>query len=85
MVLVCTAVAVEEHEKPFWWREHENESMSICSRPQYGLDSSFESLACRWTTDLTITDFSEDKAGVYHCIDGTDGVNITLQVDGKWV
>lgn len=65
--LVCTAVAVEQHEQPFWWKEDANRSMTPCERPQYMLNNSFDKSACRWTTVLTIPSFSQENEGTYHC------------------
>ena len=83
MQLACTAVAVEAHEQPFWWREHDDGSMTICNRSQYMLNSTFERSACRWTTELTIPDFNRDSAGLYHCGIGDNSINITLSLDGE--
>ena len=81
--LVCTAVAVEEHQKPFWWKEHNNGSITLCTIPEYELNNTFEQSACRWTTTLTIPYFTSDNVGKYHCTVETDGVSRTLRLDGE--
>lgn len=80
--LVCTAVAVEHHEQPFWWKEHANGTMTLCSRQQYMLNNSFEMSACRWTTVLTIPHLSQENTGNYHCRLGNNSDNFTLYING---
>ena len=81
--LLCTAVAVEQHQQPFWWKEHDDGPMTLCTMPEYILNSSFEKSACRWTTVLTIPEFVSENTGIYHCTSGYDGTNTTLHLDGE--
>ena len=80
--LVCTAVAVEKHEQPFWYQ---NGSTTPCTSPDYQLQSWFDESACRWNTILTISEFSEESAGIYHCTVGQHGRNTTLHLDCEWM
>lgn len=82
MQLVCTAVAVEPHEQPFWYKEHANGSMTPCSRQEYIINNSFEMSACRWTTVLTIPHLSQENTGTYHCRLGYNFDNFTLYLNG---
>lgn len=84
MQLVCTAVAVEFHEQPFWWKQHPNGTIDPhpIARPEYMLNNSFEESACRWTTVLTIPHLSQENTGNYHCRLGENYDNFTLYLNG---
>ena len=81
--IVCTAVAVDRHEQPFWY--HDGPSPTPCTSPNYQLSSRFEESACQWTTVLTLPDFKNDSAGSYICSVGRHGNNITLLLEGGYV
>lgn len=82
VVFTCTAVAVEEHEQPYWWVE-QNSIFTICTSPVYIINSSFEKLACKWTSILTIINFNEDHTGNYYCGFGSYTQNKTLFLESK--
>ena len=84
MKLTCTAVAVEVHEQPYWWIE-QNGTFELCATPLYSLNNSFEVSACKWTTSLSIHNFSRVTAGNYYCGFGGHLTNKTLQIEGTLV
>ena len=79
--ITCTAMAVEQHEQPYWWIE-KNGTYELCTSPLFSIVNSFQVSSCKWTTVLTIMNFSQITSGNYYCGFGDHVTNKTLLVQG---
>ena len=73
-------MAVDRYEQPFWYKNG-----VPCTKQHYELINTYEKSACRWTTELTIHEFSNEFAGLYGCTVGDYGANTTLHLNSKWM
>ena len=80
--MVCTAMAVDTHEQPFWYHD-QPPSPTPCGGQDYQLRSSFDESSCQWTTILTIPEFTNSTVGTYICSVGEYGANKTLTLESK--
>lgn len=85
----CTAAPSPSLQPLSWWlvtgEEGGGESyLSLDDgRPHYITESRYDGQHCRWTSALTITDFSVALAGEYMCSVGPSREAVRLEVEGE--
>ena len=84
VTVTCTAAPSSSILPLSWWMVAQNNSFqALHGHPGYIVKSGYDKLHCRWTSLLTITNFSAELAGEYMCSVGLSHDAVKLQMGGK--